>query len=1037
MARLTVKSRDGTVKEHELRAVVSMGRQATNDIQLTEELASRQHARIIPSGRAFIVEDLQSANGTYVNGQRIQRRVLADGDLIRIGGCELVFRDDAAKSLVGELVSDRYRVLAKLGSGGMGTVYKALQISMDRQVALKVLNPELTRDREFVLGFLNEARTAGQLNHPNIIQVHDFGEFQGLYYFSMELVDGENVLAVLNREGKLPPERALGIIAQLADALTHAHAHNIVHQDIKPQNLLLDKRIKDQLKLADLGLAKVIGSDRGARRGVLMGTPHYMAPEQAKSQAIDGRTDLYALGATLFHMITGRVPYDGKNSIEILTKHVKNEVPDPRQYDVSIPESVARLVMRLMAKDPAARPQSARELGEAIKAILEKERPGMERTAARRASAPAPAVSRPRVRRVITRRPAAASAAPWMLACLFLAAAVAALLWYFKPWEARPGGSGGTGVGLPPGTLTESQAAALLRQAESQIAQDRLDDAEETCRRILAGARGGPAANAAGTKLAEIALKRADSGEAVARAELNAILRFVRANPTALAEGRRKLEDFLSRRGASSSAGEARAEMDRIRKAQAAGSALPQPDRERAAQEAYQAELARARAFEGRNDFRAAERVLLDFAAMHTGTGAAAQAKKVAAEMRAVADTFLSGIFADAQKAGKARKYRQAAELFAQVISRDPDGDWGKQARAALAEQDAATEAACKDAAAKAVEQFNAFSFPQAARLADRAADDLLGTRWQTELERLSMESTACARLHTAMVRRIINSGQELPAPFKVKAPDGWEYPGKITSASLDSLSVRGGPVMIARAWKDLAAADLAKVYLAYAVPDEQHLAASYLFARRGLKEEAKAEARRALAVPATADAASARLAELEGRANLLSYDFSSGLQVSDWQVAAGVWGLEEGELSGGGPGESIIELKKAKHPARGLRLSFECTLKSDEAILSAELYAGEQSYLGVTFDPKQGTEVSGAVNGAPTRSAEALKLAPGKRHVVKLAVVGGALLVTADGKELTALKIPQIEALSGNLRFKILDAKAAIDNVQIRNEVE
>ncbi|MHC4916590.1 MAG: FHA domain-containing protein [Planctomycetota bacterium] len=160
MARLVIKHRDGTIREVEIRSVTSIGRQSTNDVQLPEELSSRQHARVIPSGRSFIIEDLRSANGTFVNGQMIQRRVLANGDVVRIGGCELVFKDDAAKDLVGELIADRYRVLGKLGSGGMGTVYKALQISMDRQVALKVLNPELTRDREFVVGFLNEARTA-------------------------------------------------------------------------------------------------------------------------------------------------------------------------------------------------------------------------------------------------------------------------------------------------------------------------------------------------------------------------------------------------------------------------------------------------------------------------------------------------------------------------------------------------------------------------------------------------------------------------------------------------------------------------------------------------------------------------------------------------------------------------------------------------------------------------------------------------------------------------------------------------------------
>jgi len=1044
LAKLIIKTRDGSVKEHELRAVTGLGRQSTNDIQLNEELASRQHARIIPSGRSFVIEDLQSANGTFVNGQKIQRRVLADGDLVRIGGCELVFRDDVAKDLVGELISERYRVLSKLGAGGMGVVYKALQISMDRQVALKVLSPELTRDREFVVGFLNEARTAGQLNHPNIIQVHDFGEFQGLYYFSMELVEGENVLALMNREGKLPPARALGMIAQLADALNHAHTHNIVHQDIKPQNLMLDKRIKDQIKLADLGLAKVIGSDKGQRRGVLMGTPHYMAPEQAKSLPIDGRTDLYAAGATLFHMITGRVPYEGRNSIEILTKHVKNEAPDPRQYDVSIPESVAKLVMRLMAKDPAARFQTAKELGEAARAILEKERAGMERTAARK-PAPAAAAPRPQVRRAIARRPAAPSAAPWMAACVFLAALAGALIWFFVlRGRTETPADGGSGQTTGAGALSEAQATALLRQADAQILQGRFDDAADTCRRIIAGAPNGPAADAATARLGEIAVKRSGAAgggpEVAARAELDEILAFLKSKPNELAEAQRRLQNFLARRGSAKCAPEARARLEEVTRAIAAAAGVSQADREKAAREAYRSELARARAFEEGHDFRAAERVMLDFAGMHSGTSAAADAKKVAGELRDLAENFLSGLFENAQKAGKGRKYRLAAEGYSQVISRDPEGEWGRKARHALTEQDAATAAACREAMGKAMDQFRAFNFIPASRGADRGAEELLGTRWQGELERLSLEAAACAKLHAAMVKKIAGSGQELPAPFKVKGPDGWEYVGKIVSATTDTVSIKGGPAIIPKPWKELAPADLAKVYLAYVVPDEHHLAASYLFARLDLKEEAKAELRRALTVPSTAEAAGARLAEFEGRANLLNYDFSSGLQVSDWQAASGVWGIEDGELAGGGPGESVIELRRQKYSARGLRVSFEFTIKPDKAgdgLLSVELFTDQQTYLGATFDPKAGTEVSGAVSGAPARSPDGTKLAVGRRHVVRLAVTGGQIEVSADGAKLPPLKVAGLEGISGNIRFKLLDGRAAIDNVQVRNEAD
>ncbi len=206
-----VLDHQGHSSDHPLTGVATIGRNATSDIVVLADKASRQHARIVPKGDRFVVEDLGSANGTLLNGARITRKALKNGDEIRIGDARLTFYDDRALDLEGRTLGN-YRIHNKVGQGGMGTVYKATQISMDRIVALKILKDELGRDRGFVRAFLREARTAGKLNHPNVVRIHDFGEAEGVYYFSMEFVNGSTLDRVLSRDGKIPAQRALDII---------------------------------------------------------------------------------------------------------------------------------------------------------------------------------------------------------------------------------------------------------------------------------------------------------------------------------------------------------------------------------------------------------------------------------------------------------------------------------------------------------------------------------------------------------------------------------------------------------------------------------------------------------------------------------------------------------------------------------------------------------------------------------------------------------------------------------------------------------
>ncbi|MFP4057244.1 MAG: protein kinase domain-containing protein [Candidatus Brocadiia bacterium] len=264
----------------------------------------------------------------------------------------------------------KFRLLARIGQGGMGTVYKAKQESLDKIVAVKVLSPALARQRDFVDRFIREAQASGQLNHPNIVLGIDAGEADGYYYFAMEFVDGESLKAVLQRDGKLAERRALQVAAAIASALEHAHEHNIVHRDIKPGNIFLTH--EGVPKLGDLGLAKEIRTDHSiTQAGIPVGTPYYISPEQVRGeQNVDQRADVYALGGTLYHMVTGVVPYEGHTAAVVMTRHLNDPLPDPRDHTPELSESTVAIIRHCMVKDREERYQDASRLREDIEAAL-------------------------------------------------------------------------------------------------------------------------------------------------------------------------------------------------------------------------------------------------------------------------------------------------------------------------------------------------------------------------------------------------------------------------------------------------------------------------------------------------------------------------------------------------------------------------------------------------------------------------------------------------------------------------------------------
>ena len=288
----------------------------------------------------------------------------------------------AIDPLVGAAVAGgRYRILRLLGAGGMGAVYLARQVAMDRMVALKLIAPQAeAHGQEVVQRFHQEMRASAKIEHPNTIRVYDFGETDGRLFLAMEYLEGRTLRQVLGADAPLQTARVVRIAIQIAKALGAAHEEGIVHRDLKPENVILLDRYGDRdfVKVLDFGIARSLDAteERMTATGAVIGTPAYMAPEQAAGLAVDGRTDLYALGVMLYELVTGAPPFRKPTAVALLVAHTTECPPPVQERAPALPPSLAALIMRLLAKDPAERPASAAEL----LGLLEREAPERQET---------------------------------------------------------------------------------------------------------------------------------------------------------------------------------------------------------------------------------------------------------------------------------------------------------------------------------------------------------------------------------------------------------------------------------------------------------------------------------------------------------------------------------------------------------------------------------------------------------------------------------------------------------------------------------
>ena len=272
----------------------------------------------------------------------------------------------------GQKINDRYQIIKTIGEGGMANVYLAYDTILERNVAVKVLRGDLATDEKFVRRFQREALSASSLAHPNIVEVYDVGEDNGIYYIVMEYIDGKHLKQLLKKRGKLSLNEVVDIMLQLTDGMACAHDSYIIHRDIKPQNIMiLDNGI---VKITDFGIAMALNSTQLTQTNSVMGSVHYLPPEQASGKGSTIQSDIYSMGILMYELLSGTLPYRGDNAVEIALKHLKEPLPSIRKEVPDLPQAVENIILKSAAKNPKNRYPDARAMHDDLATCLDESR---------------------------------------------------------------------------------------------------------------------------------------------------------------------------------------------------------------------------------------------------------------------------------------------------------------------------------------------------------------------------------------------------------------------------------------------------------------------------------------------------------------------------------------------------------------------------------------------------------------------------------------------------------------------------------------
>lgn len=277
----------------------------------------------------------------------------------------------------GQKINDRYQIIKSIGEGGMANVYLAYDTILDRDVAVKVLRGDLSNDEKFVRRFQREALNASSLSHPNIVEVYDVGDDNGQYFIVMEYIEGKNLKELTKKRGKLTTTEVVDIMSQIADGLSVAHDSYIIHRDIKPQNIMILEN--GLVKITDFGIAMAMNATQLTQTNSVMGSVHYLPPEQASGKGSTLKSDIYSMGILMYELLTGVLPYRGDNAVEIALKHLKEPLPSIREELPDLPQSVENIILKSAAKNPKNRYNDAREMYEDLKTCLDDSRLNEER----------------------------------------------------------------------------------------------------------------------------------------------------------------------------------------------------------------------------------------------------------------------------------------------------------------------------------------------------------------------------------------------------------------------------------------------------------------------------------------------------------------------------------------------------------------------------------------------------------------------------------------------------------------------------------